>query len=330
MKRFCVVSLFCAAVSFCGNQVSAQVAANVHPDVIRVAAFNDTALHNMVNTNQIYEAGLDQLPQIHFWRRIMTMTPDSGLVSLASDRTVYACIASAEWDKLGDNGQEKYRDSLRKQYALGDSVSIYFTKGKNDFYDAQAVIPQIDRAIPIFVQNDVDPFYAQAILLIECPGKTLKSNVGANGAFQLMKSVAIQMGLKVNKYVDERKDFDKSAWAASKLLKTVCIPYTRAMLEKRGIAYNENDLWFRLLVLHVYHAGAGNVDKALTVIDPCEGGIQVIEQLWQTKAGAFGKSSQSYSQLAVSALIELDMALGRTSPAELKAEIVPAEIKEEK
>jgi hypothetical protein len=311
MKKICVVSLFCAAVSMTGNFLSAQVAANVHPDVIRVTAFNDTALHNMVNTNQIYEAGLDQLPQIHFWRRIMTMTPDSGLVSLASDRTVYACFCTATWDNLGQAGQDHYRDSLRKQYALSDSASVLFTKGKNDFYDAQAVIPQIDRAIPIFVQNGVDPFFAQAILLIESPGKTLKSNVGANGAFQLMKSVAIQMGLKVNKSVDERKDFDKSAWAASKLLKTVCIPYTRSMLEKRGIAYNENDLWFRLLVLHVYHAGAGNVDKALTVINPCEGGMALIQQLWQTKAGAFGKSSQSYSQLAISALIELDLVLGR-------------------
>lgn len=330
MKRFCVVSLLCAAVSFGGINLFSQVAANIHPDVIRVCAYNDTALHNMVNTNQIYEAGLDQLPQIHFWRRIMTMTPDSGLVSLAKDRTIYACVASSEWDKLGEKGQENYRDSLRKQYALGDSVSIYFTKGKNDFYDCQAVIPQIDRAIPIFVQNDVDPFYAQAILLIESPGKTLKSNVGANGAFQLMRSVAIQMGLKVNKYVDERKDFDKSAWAASKLLKTICIPYTRSMLEKRGIAYNENDLWFRLLVLHVYHAGAGNVDKALNVVDPCEGGIGVIEQLWQTKAGSFGKSSQSYSQLAVSALIELDMVLGRNPVIEVKAEQDPAGIKEDK
>jgi hypothetical protein len=327
MKKSCVVSLICAAIGLSGNFLSAQVAANVHPDVIRVTAFNDTALHNMVNTNQIYEAGLHQLPQIHFWRRIMTMTPDSGLVSLASDRTVYACFASATWDKLGEDGQNRYRDSLRKQYALSDSVSIFFTKGKNDFYDAQAVIPQIDRAIPIFVQNGVDPFYAQAILLIESPGKTLKSNVGANGAFQLMKSVAIQMGLKVNKYVDERKDFEKSAWAASKLLRTVCIPYTRSMLDKRGIAYNENDLWFRLLVLHVYHAGAGNVNKALNVLNPCEGDICLIQELWHTKAGAFGKSSQSYSQLAISALIELDIVLGRNPAAITVPAKEPVELK---
>ncbi|CAN5340807.1 hypothetical protein BH09BAC5_BH09BAC5_07040 [soil metagenome] len=329
MKNSCVALLTFFAFTLGFNAVSAQNSANIRPDVIQISTFNDTALHNLVNTNQIYEAGLDRLPQISFWRRIMTMTPDSGLVSLASDRTIYAAFASADWNKLGDDGQNKYRDSIRKEYNLSDSISLYFTTGKNDFYDAHAVIPQIDRAIPIFIQNDVDPFYAQAILLIESPGKTLKSNVGANGAFQLMKSVAIQMGLKVNKSVDERKDFEKSAWAASKLLKTICIPYTRSMLEKRGICFDENDLWFRLLVLHVYHAGAGNVDKALSVFAPTEGGINLIEQLWQTKAGAFGKSSQCYSQLAISALIELDIALGHSfsdsaiSPAEIENTDIP-------
>jgi hypothetical protein len=315
--RFLFFSI--AAFLLNGNFLSAQITANVHPDVIRVSAFNDTALHNMVKTNQIYDAGLDTLPQVVFWRKIMNLTPDSGIVSLASNRHLFCTLLTANWDKLGDDGQNHFRDSLRSAYALGDSASVLFTKGKNDFYDAQAVIPQIDRAIPIFVQQGVDPFYAQAILLIESPGKTLKSNVGANGPFQLMKGVAIQMGLKVNKTVDERKDFEKSCWAASKLLRTICIPYTRAMLEKRGIAYNENELWFRLLVLHVYHAGAGNVDKALTVIDPCDGGMDLIEQLWQTKAGQFGKSSQSYSQLAISALLELDKVLGRNpvNPADI-------------
>ena len=30
--------------------------------------------------------------------------------------------------------------------------------------------------------------------------------------------------------------------------------------------HGETDLWYRLLVLHVYHAGAGNVAKALNII----------------------------------------------------------------
>lgn len=292
--------------------VSAQEMARVRPDVIRVNAMNDTIVRFMVNTNQIYEAGLDTLPQMKFWRKIMHMSPDTGLVSLAMDRRIFCSIPSAAWDKLGEAGQENFRDSLRKKNLLADTAQVLFTKGKNDFYDPKAVIPQIDRAIPIFVQQGVDPFYAQAILLIESPGKTVKSGAGANGAFQLMKSVAIQMGLKVNKTVDERKDFDKSAWAASRLLQTICIPYAKAMLDKRGICYDENDLWFRLLVMHVYHAGAGNVEKALCVINPTDGGIDLIKTLWHTTAGQFGRSSQTYSQVAVAALLELDDVYGRT------------------
>lgn len=295
--------------------LKAQEAVPVHPDVIRVAPWNDTALHYMVQTTQIYSAGLDTLPQINFWRRVMNMTPDSGLVSLQYTRRIFCSMCTADWDKMGKEGQDRFRDSIRHVNFLGDSTSVLFTKGKNDFYDPSAVIPQIDRAIPIFIRENVDPFYAQAILLIESPGKMLKSNVGAMGSFQLMKGVAINMGLKVNKTVDERKDFDKSAWAAAKLIRTICIPCTNAMLDKRGICYDPNDLWYRLLVLHVYHAGAGNVDKALNAIHPTDGGMPLIQQLWQTTAGQFGRSSQAYSQLAVSALLELDVVLGRNQQA---------------
>jgi hypothetical protein len=291
----------------CGLKLAAQQASMVHPDVIRVEpVLNDSVMRLMVETRQIYEAGLDTLPQMKFWRRVMNLSPDSGLVSLAATREVFVCLPVSFWDKLGKDGQDRYRDSIRKTRFLGDSASVLFTTGKNDFYDPVAVIPQIDRAIPIFVRDSVDPFYAQAILLIESPGKLLKSNAGALGSFQLMKGVAINMGLKVNKYVDERKDFDKSAWAASKLIRTICIPCTKAILDKRGICYNENDLWFRLLVLHVYHAGAGNVEKAIAAINPKDGNMELIKTLWHTQAGQFGRSSQAYSQLAIAAMLELD------------------------
>lgn len=308
--RKLLISILCLAGL---GGLQAQEPSLMHPDVIRVNPVNDTVLRLMVQTDQIYREGLDTLPQMIFWRRIMNLTPDSGLVSLASNRHVFCSLSSDSWDKLGETGQNHFRDSLRSQYAISDSISIYFTRGKNDFYNAAATIPQIDRAIPIFVRDSVDPFYAQAILLIESPGKVLRSNVGAMGPFQIMKPVAIKMGLKVNKYVDERKDFDKSAWAAAKLIRTICIPNAKALLEKRGIAYNENDLWFRLLVLHIYHAGAGNVDKALTAVNPCEGGMQLIRKLWQTQAGGFGKASQTYSQVAIAALLELDVVLGRNA-----------------
>jgi hypothetical protein len=176
-------------------------------------------------------------------------------------------------------------------------------------------MPQINDAIRIFEENNTDPFYAQAILLIESPGQLLKSNVGAYGPFQLMKGVARAQGLTVNKYVDERKDFSKSAYAAAKLIREVCIPYTNAMLNAKGICYNETDLWYRLLVLHVYHAGAGNVSAALDKMTYCEqdGDIGLIKELWNTRAAAFGAVSQKYSQVALACLIELDDRINKSS-----------------
>jgi hypothetical protein len=41
-------------------------------------------------------------------------------------------------------------------------------------------------------------------------------------------------------------------------------------------------------------------------MNPCEGNIDLIKELWQTRAGAFGMASQNYSQVVLANLIELD------------------------
>lgn len=284
----------------------------------------DTAMCYVVKTNQIYEEGLDTMPQIRFWRKVMTLSPDSGVLSLYGKRTVYGTMSVAAWDQLGETKQNAFRDSIRTKYGLGDSTRILFTAGKNDFYNAGGVITDINRAVPIFVQQGVDPFYAQAILLIESPGKVRKSYAGAMGAFQLMPSVARSMGLKVNKKVDERKDFDKSALAASKLIRTICVPQVNEMLTKRGIACDSTSLWYRCLVLHVYHAGSGNVDAALNVINPTCGGMWLVKELWVTKAAQFGNASQNYSQLAVAQMLEMDAVLGKEPDPVVPTENSPA------
>lgn len=271
----------------------------------------DTAMCYVVKTNQIYEEGLDTMPQIIFWRRVMTMPPDSGVLSQYGKRTVFGTMSVSAWNLLGETKQGALRDSIRKQYGLGDSTRILFTAGKNDFYNAAGVITDINKAVPLFVQQGVDPFYAQAILLIESPGKVRKSYAGAMGPFQLMPAVARSMGLTVNKKDDDRKDFDKSAFAAAKLIRTTCIPQLNAMLTKRGIPCDSSSLWYRCLVLHIYHAGAGNVDAALNVIKPTCGGMWLVKELWTTKAAQFGNASQNYSQLALAQMLEMDAVLGK-------------------
>lgn len=275
-------------------------------ELVEVVGLNDTINYQFMQNQQLYQQGWDTLAQPNFWRQLMTMTDDSALINIGSTRQVIKKVAVNDWNKLKDEEKDAIRDSVKRHYGLPEEEHVYMTSGKKSFYDFEKVIPSIGRGIEIFKNNNVDPFYAQAILLIESPNKLQKSPVGAYGSFQIMRKVAINLGLKVNKYVDERKDFDKSAWASAKLIRTICIPETNRILDAKGIEYNQEDLWYRLLVLHVYHAGAGNVKNAVDVIDPKQGNMNLITKLWQTEVGSFRNASQNYSQLALASLLELD------------------------
>ena len=167
-------------------------------------------------------------------------------------------------------------------------------------------LPGIGKGIEAFQENGVDPWYAQAILLIESPGQLHMSPVGAYGSFQLMKNVAVEYGLVVNDSLDEREDFSRAAFAASELIRRRCLPQVRAMLRKRELSYSETDLWFRLLVLHAYHAGAGNVESVLAKIQPQGGGVELMKQVWTTEVGGFKNASQNYSQIAIASFLRME------------------------
>lgn len=272
-----------------------------------VVGYNNVSAMKFMNDEVLYKEGWHTLPQPRFWQQIMNLTPDSALVNIGSTRLILDKINIKEWNKQSDLIHSIYKDSVRKFNNIPDSVTVLITTGKRDFYDFKKVMPTISRSIEVFKQNGVDPWYAQAILLIESPGQcNNKSCVGANGPFQLMKSVARAQGLKVNKTIDERSDIERSAYGACRLLSRICIPYTKTMLDSAHVAYNETDLWFRLLVMHSYHAGAGNVAGVIRKIKPTEGGMQLIQQVWQTTYGGFKNSSQNYSQLVLAAFNNFD------------------------
>ena len=262
---------------------------------------DDTSSFSYIRDNRIFSEGWNELPQVCFWKKVVSLSPDSGLLNIASSRQVVAKIPVKSWNLLNDTQKDLLRDSVRNIYGLRPEDRVLFTIGKNDFYDFSHAIQIIGRAYQMFEAQGVPAFYAQSILLIECPGQLKRSSAGAQGHFQLMPGVARNMGLTVNKYVDERKDFNKCASAAAKFINVVCIPNAQKVLDERAIAYKKSDLWFKLLVLHVYHAGSGNVAAALDAIQnkPTEGNLQLITTLWQTKAASFGNASQNYSQIAL-------------------------------
>ncbi|MCD6068385.1 MAG: hypothetical protein K0S33_3211 [Bacteroidetes bacterium] len=274
-------------------------------DVVGVCK-NDNVTRDYVFDRQIYQLGCDTLPQVKFWQQIMKLSKDSCIINIACNRTIVAKMSNTDWDSKNDSAKTAFRSEVRKTYGLPDSARVLVTVGKSFFYDFDRAYENLDKGIQGFIQNGVDPWYAQAILLIESPNKLQKSNVGAYGSFQLMKPVARMFGLKVNKKIDERADFERSAFAASSLIKRVCIPKTKEMLDSLGIQYHEQDVWFRLLVMHSYHAGSGNVKAALWAIQPTAGGMDVIKRLWVTEAKGFRYASQNYSQLALAAMIEMN------------------------
>jgi hypothetical protein len=272
---------------------------------------------NFVFCQELKSERLDTVARTIFWRKLMNTSKDTFVFYTSPEKSVLCAIPASTYNLFSDLQKDKFKDSLRAINGLVDDKRIMYAMGRNHFYNVSSVISDIEKSNVIFKKQGVDPFYAQAILLIESPGKLAKSTVGAYGPFQLMKSVGLKYGLKINNTVDERGNLEKSAVAACKLISSICIPYTNKILEKYNIAWCETDLWYRLLVLHVYHAGAGNVAKALQVMQPEVGNMALIMQLWNTSAGGFQNCSQNYSQVAIASLFELEHYLYKIQTQEL-------------
>ncbi|MFY7989596.1 MAG: transglycosylase SLT domain-containing protein [Fluviicola sp.] len=301
--RVCI--LFGALISI---GASAQVG---HWEREMVAVLEAEKEHVILGPSAIQAANWDDLQHPRFWQQVMVLSPDSVLINVASNRQIVGKMASRDWNRRTDAQKGIFKDSVRNALGLTTTERINVTTGKSDFYRFDLVFESLPKGVAAFAQLGVDPWYAQSILLIESPGQIKKSSVGAYGPFQLMPSVARAMGLKVNKYVDERTDFYKSAGAAAKLISKTCIPSARSIAQKVGLTVDESAIWFRLLVMHVYHAGAGNVSAVVQAIGKVPTGEQLIQRMWNTTAASFGNSSQNYSQLALAAHLELADRLAR-------------------
>lgn len=266
----------------------------------------------VIRDSSLYEEGWDTLSQPMFWRTAMKLQPEVVLVNIAANRQIVDTLLLTNWRAYSDRKKQAYEDSVKKELGMAKKEELYFTTGRSHFYRYEKILRHIDLALTIFAEEGVDPWFAQAIMLIESPGRMQYSTDGAYGAFQLMKGVARDMGLTVNDSIDERENFEASAKGAARLVKTVCLPQTRKILDSYHLDYDESETWFKLLVMHVYHAGARNVGRVIRKINPSSGGQQLITELWQTKGRRFGNASQNYSQIILAAFMELDGLLETT------------------
>lgn len=279
--------------------------------IVKVLIKKDTECRKLIKDTKLYADGWDSLPQPRFWSEVLTLEPEYSLINIAEKREILGVTSSKRYEWLGVAGQKRFKDSIRIANGLPSSEGIMVTGGKKQFYLIKETIPNISRAIDVFAQEGVDPWYAQVILMIESPGMNRTSEVGASGPFQIMPDVAREQGLIVNDQVDERTNFRKAAQTAARLLRKTYIPKVRNMMANHKLYYNESDMWFRMLVLHSYHAGPGNVSGVLGAIRPYAGGCDLMKKVWTTEHGGFQNSCQNYSQIALAALMELDRILAR-------------------
>lgn len=298
--------------SFLNGPANGQSEDPVHIVEKTVVTWNDTLQLQFLHDPSMYAGGWDTLAQSRFWREVINMTSDSCLINVAYCRKPITKVNRSIWMNQTEPEKICYKDSLSVVHCVDSSGMFYVTTGKREFYEVRKTLSSISEAIKIFEDQDCDPWYAQTILLIESPGKNkAKSSVGAGGPFQLMASVARKYGLRVTKTVDDRADLNKSAKAAARLIRSSCVPSIINMLEERNISYDQSDLWFRLLVLHAYHAGAGNVRCVINSLNPTEGGVALFQQIWQTTCASFKNESQNYSQIALGALLNFDALIQR-------------------
>ena len=126
---------------------------------------------NYVFDKSLYYLKLDTLAQVRFWRNIMKLHEDSAIVNFASSRNIIQKISIKDWNSKTDSVKKWYRDSVRFANSLDTTHRVLITNGKKYFYDFDKTSLNFQKGIHCFVENNVDPWFAQAILLIESPNK---------------------------------------------------------------------------------------------------------------------------------------------------------------
>ena len=293
-------------LGFAQLSIHAQYVRDSDKHVIEVGFPNDTASYCFVSEYDLYDEGWRELPQVKFWRLVMNLDPALSVLNDAETREVFMTLSTQAYNEMKLDDRQAFKDSMKQVFDIEGSRKLYVTEGRKNYYLFTSAMPHIHRGIQLFLDETVDPWYAQAILLIESPGALRVSPVGAKGHFQLMKGLAKELGLAVNEVIDEREDFDKSARAAATFLRDVCIPEAKKMLEDNGFQVREDELWFRLFVMHLYHAGPRTMKGVLKKSKPMITGMPLIMRIWKVRYRRFGNASQNYSQIALAALMELE------------------------
>jgi len=146
------------------------------------------------------------------------------------------------------DGRRSTRNQIHipTQPAVEKYVRFYTEEGRRTFQES------MDRSKPFvpvmcdILQANKVPIELLSIVFVESSFKRQASYRGAVGYWQMLAATARSMGLRVDRWVDERRDPVKSTQAAAKYLR---------------LLYEEFESW--PLALAAYNAGVGPVASAL-------------------------------------------------------------------
>lgn len=242
---------------------------------------------------------------VAFWKKDIMLSSDSFLVVNQYDRQVFDVVHKNSVNKIERSKNLTTLGTLYGyRYNVPQQIKIKFVRGRREFFNYSVIGPKLKEAYKVFEMVGADPTIAQLLLLIESPNNHKGvSHSGAAGHFQIMPSVARKYGLRVGGRYDERHNFARSSYAAARLVKEYCVPQAKRICNANGIEVSEESLWFKLLALHIYNAGAGTVSKAVRHLQNVENGNDLIKRLWHTNVGAFQNSSQNYSQVCLASYL---------------------------
>ncbi len=102
---------------------------------------------NFIYDPVIYDEGWHKLPQTIFWQNVMELTPDSAVVNVSTNREIIDMVDLVCWHEQTDSQKTVFKDSIKNLYCIPDSVEIYITKGKSNFYKLEDVKPLIKPSI---------------------------------------------------------------------------------------------------------------------------------------------------------------------------------------
>ncbi len=168
------------------------------------------------------------------------------------DRTEPIILELSQTFFGGEAGKDSTDKIIEKQ--------IEFVSSRKAFGASLSVIKKHEETIRRIADKEGVPAdVAIGVALLENGGsETAVSSAGALGVFQLMPGTARSLGLTVNKKVDERKNVEKNISAG--------ISYLRQNYDRFGD-------WG--LATWAYHAGEGNVTKALQLFAKANSAVKL-------------------------------------------------------